>query len=202
MINLLVTKFTKKLVKKKIINFKQYELCLLGFEMILTTTLQLGALLAFGMMIGHFLETVVFLICFSSLRAYAGGYHAPNVWICTFIMGLMMCIDFAVIDYLGIYKNYVTILFLNTVSFGLLLNYSIFPKVNVFQKTKHIKISKCLIVFMGLFLVIVVLSQWGEFWSRLAAIGSIALLFEALTLIKLKNGGILDENDYKKSVSE
>ncbi len=202
MINHLVTGFTKMLVKKDVIDFEQYELCLLGFEMILTTVLQLGVLLGFGIITGHFLEAMVFLVCFSSLRVYAGGIHAPSVWLCTLIMGLMMCADVALIDGLGIYKSYVNILLINTVSFGLLLNFSVFPNVRVFQKTRHIKISKCLIVFMGFFIAIVVLNQMGAFWSRLAGIGSIAMLFESLTLIKLKNGGTSNEKNYEESMPE
>lgn len=202
MINHLVTRFTKMLVKRDVINFEQYELCLLGFEMILTTILQLGFLLGLGALTGHFLEAATFLICFSSLRVYAGGFHAPSVWLCTLIMGLMMCLDLALIDGLGIYRNFVHVLLINTISFGLLLVYSVFPNVRVFQKTKHIKISKSLIVFMLLFIAITILSHMGAFWSRLAGIGSIAMLFESLTLIKLKNGGILNEKSYKESMLE
>lgn len=202
MINHLVTKFTKLLVKKDIINFEQYELCLLGFEMILTTVLQLGILLGVATVTGHFIEGMAFIICFASLRLYAGGVHAPSVWLCTVIMGIMMFADFACIDILKIHRSYVNVLLINTVSFGLLLNYSVFPNVRVFQKTKHIKISKCLIVFMVLFLAATVLCQMGEIGSRLAGVGSIAMLFESLTLIKFENGGIVNEDEYEKSVPE
>jgi hypothetical protein len=117
-------------------------------------------------------------------------------------MGIMMFADFACIDILKIHRSYVNVLLINTVSFGLLLNYSVFPNVRVFQKNKHIKISKCLIVFMVLFLAATVLCQMGEIGSRLAGVGSIAMLFESLTLIKFENGGIVNEEEYEKSVPE
>lgn len=58
------------------------EIYVYGFELIISSIIETGALLLVGFLIGKFVETILFLVSFSSIRFFSGGYHANSYLKC------------------------------------------------------------------------------------------------------------------------
>lgn len=58
------------------------EIYVYGFELIISSIIETGALLLVGFLIGKFVETILFLVSFSSIRFFSGGYHANSYFKC------------------------------------------------------------------------------------------------------------------------
>lgn len=56
-----------------------------GFELIISSVIETSALIIAGCLIGRFIETILFLLSFSSLRFFSGGYHAKSYLRCFII---------------------------------------------------------------------------------------------------------------------
>ena len=71
-----------------------FEIYVYGFELLVSSIIETGALILIGGLIGKFVETILFIISFSSIRFFSGGYHAKKLHTC--IMGsgflLFLCI--------------------------------------------------------------------------------------------------------------
>ena len=66
-----------------------YEYC---FEVLLSTFLNLLAIIILAVATGLYLETLCFTISFMTLRGTAGGYHAKTHWGCFLILMLVYAI--------------------------------------------------------------------------------------------------------------
>lgn len=64
-----------------------FEIYVYGFELLISSIIETGALLFVGFLIGKFIETILFLFSFSSIRFFSGGYHA-NSYIKCFVVTL------------------------------------------------------------------------------------------------------------------
>lgn len=53
-----------------------------GFELLVSSIIETGALILIGGLIGKFVETILFIISFSSIRFFSGGYHANSYLKC------------------------------------------------------------------------------------------------------------------------
>lgn len=58
------------------------EIYIYGFELIISSIIETSALLLVGFLIGKFVETMLFLFSFSSVRFFSGGYHANSYLKC------------------------------------------------------------------------------------------------------------------------
>lgn len=65
-----------------------YEVYLYGFEILIASILNLATTLLIGVIFDKFIHTIVFLICYCSLRQFSGGYHSNTYKNCyiTFIL--------------------------------------------------------------------------------------------------------------------
>lgn len=64
-----------------------FEIYVYGFELLISSIIETGALLFVGFLIGKFIETILFLFSFSSIRFFSGGYHS-NSYIKCFVVTL------------------------------------------------------------------------------------------------------------------
>lgn len=64
-----------------------------GFEILIDTVLQTILLLIIGILLGKPMETLVFLIIFTLIRRYSGGYHANSKLKCTLVSTFVMLIS-------------------------------------------------------------------------------------------------------------
>ena len=69
----------------KIINEKEKEIYVYGFEIIISSIIGVLLVGGLGLILNRFLESVIFLVVFISTREYAGGYHAKTFLSCSFI---------------------------------------------------------------------------------------------------------------------
>lgn len=90
---------TEALYKSHVIAEEDKELYIYGFFVLLSKTLFFLVSALFGWMLGVLWESVVFYIMFSTLRSYAGGFHASKESTCTccttaslFLASLSICI--------------------------------------------------------------------------------------------------------------
>ena len=85
-------------IRKNIIEEKQREICRYGYEVILSTIL--GGLLVIGisLLVGQLEAGIIFLLIFSSVRKFCGGYHADSYIKCNLVLILVLLV------YLGIIR--------------------------------------------------------------------------------------------------
>ncbi len=69
-------KITEFLIETNIITYDEAELYQYGLDLIGKKVMHILLILSIGLMGGHFLGMVSFLIAYVCLREYAGGYHA------------------------------------------------------------------------------------------------------------------------------
>jgi len=77
---------TNKLLNGETIDEDDYEIYIYGWSMLLSTAASVIAVLILALIFGQFIGTLLFMICFLSLRAYAGGYHANSYLGCFLTM--------------------------------------------------------------------------------------------------------------------
>lgn len=83
MISRLSSIITEALYKSQVIAEEDKELYTYGFFVLLSKTLFFLVSALFGWMFGVLWESMVFYIMFSTLRSYAGGFHASKESVCT-----------------------------------------------------------------------------------------------------------------------
>lgn len=83
MITKLSSIITEALYKSQVIEEADKELYIYGFFVLLSKGLFFLVSAIFGWMFGILWESVVFYIMFSTLRCYAGGFHASKESVCT-----------------------------------------------------------------------------------------------------------------------
>lgn len=64
------------------------SLYIYGLELLISSVITTIILIAIGIITNSFFESIIFIIGFSALRVFTGGYHANSYWICTFITAL------------------------------------------------------------------------------------------------------------------
>ena len=154
MLHKLSQKITDHYVKKNKIDDSErdvYEYC---FEVLLSTFLNLLAIIILAVATGLYLETLCFTISFMTLRGTAGGYHAKTHWGCFLILMLVYAI-FAITLFF-IPKDILRFLSIGFATVGGIAILILSPVDNVnnqftIEQTK--KYKRKTIVFMAVFLV-------------------------------------------------
>jgi len=71
------------LSEHRIIREEDKEIVVYGLDALLSTLANLVVIIALGLLLGKFVETLVFIASFAVLRVFAGGYHARTRLGCT-----------------------------------------------------------------------------------------------------------------------
>ena len=87
--SLLSNKITDFLYKKEVISQEQKEVYIYGFTVLFLNILDILIILALGILIERYLDTIVFLMVFGITRQYTGGYHAKTVSKCLVVYVLI-----------------------------------------------------------------------------------------------------------------
>lgn len=82
-------KMTFLLIEKKLISEEQKDMYQYSFELLISAIVNLFLVLFLGILFHSFLETIVFLFFFCSLKRYTGGFHMPNYESCIFFFGVL-----------------------------------------------------------------------------------------------------------------
>lgn len=84
MIKFFSDKITDVLVYNKSIDSEDSDVCSYGLEILISALVNLVMVLILGATFGKFIQTIVFVICYCSIRQFSGGYHADTHGRCIF----------------------------------------------------------------------------------------------------------------------
>lgn len=85
MLNKMAVKITDKLVLKKIVSDDMADIYIYGFELLISFCFSTIGVLIIGIILGRFLQTLMFLATFILLRSFTGGYHANTYAVCSLV---------------------------------------------------------------------------------------------------------------------
>lgn len=95
MIRFLSSKLADFLWKKQVISDEDREICVYGYELIISSLFGVGLVLALGAVIDKMVDTVIFIVVFMLTRQYCGGYHANSYVKCITVFSAVYCIVIA-----------------------------------------------------------------------------------------------------------
>lgn len=105
-----------------------FEIYVYGFELLLSSLIETGAIILIGCLLGKFLETILFLLSFSSIRFFSGGYHAKSYLRCfivTLISYFLILFMTDTLSYLS--PNYIALIAFAIIIYSLILFIKICP---------------------------------------------------------------------------
>lgn len=79
---------TEYYVRKNIIPEEKKEVYFYGLKLITSDIINFSIIMILGLILGRFLDSVVFLLSFCTLRLFSGGFHAKTFWLCRLTMML------------------------------------------------------------------------------------------------------------------
>ena len=80
LINYLADVITDFCVENKIIPADERAIYKYGAEITISTLVGLFSILLVGVITGNIFESLMFLVCYVSVRIFAGGYHATTYY--------------------------------------------------------------------------------------------------------------------------
>lgn len=98
MIKSLSNKITSLLVGDNSIDNEDSEVCSYGLEVLISSLINTVVVLLIGFTLGKFMQTVVFIVCYCSIRQFSGGYHASSHGKCIFTF---LCMYIATVVIVG-----------------------------------------------------------------------------------------------------
>ncbi len=87
------------LCKTSIIEESDKELYLYGFFILLSQVFFFLITSLFGLVLGTLWESIAFYFMFSTLRSYAGGFHASKESVCTFCTTVALFLTAVILSY-------------------------------------------------------------------------------------------------------
>lgn len=85
MLGAISDRIVQQLLKRDNIVQEEYEIYLFGVQQMISNILNVLSALVIGLVTGEILPCMIFLICFTAIRQYAGGYHASTRPRCYFL---------------------------------------------------------------------------------------------------------------------
>ena len=85
-------RFTTYFVKNGIILEDDKEIYEYGFEVIISSIFSIVLSMIIGIIANRFIDTIVFLLIYCSLRREAGGFHASTHFRCTISFVFILCL--------------------------------------------------------------------------------------------------------------
>ncbi|KAB3534131.1 accessory gene regulator B family protein [Alkaliphilus pronyensis] len=187
MINEWAQNVAKALETNSLIDSEEIDYYRFGLELIIIVLLKTTGILVLSLLLGVLIESIVFIIFFSSLRVQAGGSHSQSPLKCFIITCL---ITFTAV-YIGrlIPINYYRIIQIILIISSLLAVYIFAPKdtpnrrLDAEEKKTYRKRSLITAVIASV--VIVGIGYLIPSWHYYGNIAALALAFEGVTLIPI-----------------
>lgn len=194
----MIDKFSKEiaktLVQEDIVKFDDYEVCIYGLEVFLVTFIEFIGLMILGILCRCPIETIIFIIFFSSLRVSAGGFHANKWYECFIIICLFTFGSIYAAYKIQALMDIEVILIMLILSLLILLKYApVDTKNNPLtkeEKRKQRKVSLITFSIQSLIIIFLYLSNIA-FLKNYLQIAAMAVMIETLTLVNFsyKNRG-------------
>lgn len=198
MINKLSVRLTERLLAKDTITEEEQELYVYGFFMLLSHLMYFLLACVFGLILGCFIESVVFYISFQFIRRYAGGYHAASETRCEILSVLSIIGCIVLMKSAKAYDFQTVFLILSAVSAVLIFSFCPLdtPEKPLSEKEfKYFrKISWLILLIIVVFIVISYIFNWNIIFTPCC----ISLILESvlITAGKIKKVSV---NRKKKS---
>ena len=94
MIRFISNKILRYLIKTDVIDKSEDALAYYkyGIEITISSLINILLIISIGIISGQLIESVLFLICFVTLRQFTGGYHANSYLKCNFLFSVLFII--------------------------------------------------------------------------------------------------------------
>ncbi|MDF2472889.1 MAG: putative accessory regulator protein [Anaerocolumna sp.] len=145
MIHKFATIIADSLFKNKIIPDEQKDIYIYGYEILLSSMLNLSLVLISGILLHQIPSAVIFYIVFVITRLYSGGYHADSYLKCNVIFVIVFLLTIAVSKLLYHEMSFVYLIIFLSIYIGSVLEYAPIENANKKlteeNKVKYRKIS-------------------------------------------------------------
>lgn len=200
MITSLAQFITGYLIKNNIIDNTKFDIYIYGFEIMISNIICFSIGLIIGVIFSQLIEIIIFLIVFSLMRRYCGGYHADTYLKCDSIFAINIFVVMTLTRMISRYSIYahfiivcisfISILFLAPVE-------NKYKPLTIEDKKKH-KLSAIILAFM----VIIISSILYFIKIQYSIITDMALITVAISMIiEVLKKGCESNEKYKESHS-
>lgn len=100
---------TQKLQANSTVTSEQYDICRFGFQQGLAVLLNLLTTICIGAIMGEFWQSVLFMVAYTPLRSFAGGYHAKTSIRC-YVYSILLIITVLFSIKLRLFNNFICII--------------------------------------------------------------------------------------------
>lgn len=181
------------------------EIYVYGFELIISSIIETGALLLVGFLIGKFVETILFLVSFSSIRFFSGGYHA-NSYLKCFAVTLVnyFLVLFLYNNLIDFSVNIILVFSLVTFILSLILFIKVCPVKSKGKTILNYKMQKRLsVIALCINMALVMVLFYILKNSILIIVLPTILMVDTLIIIeKIKQGVVKDEKENEWGIKE
>lgn len=101
MISKIAESFALFFAGKNVYKHDETEIYKYGFELLLSTILNVAGVIIISVFMGNFFEAVLFFAAFIPLRVTAGGYHAERHWSCFLIFNFTFLLFAIILKYIN-----------------------------------------------------------------------------------------------------
>lgn len=182
MISLLSKSIALFLCRKAIIDNEKVSVCQYGFELIISTIIGFLLVAVSGIMLGKFLESMVFYVLFIVVRLFTGGYHANTHLKCKLTL-LVCCLSVLLLSDKIEEMHLVWIhIFLLTSYLVSVVLFTPIEHVNATMTSELKKRNKKISVIMAIALTIINLAGYTYFFE-ISVVSTLTLFVIAILII-------------------
>ena len=184
MIHQVSRQITRSLINNDIIKFDDVSVYQYGLEVLIMTIAKFTGLFLIGLLTGYLIETIVFILAFSSIRIYAGGYHASTVFKCFMLSLFFLSLDIIACQKLMVVNN--SWISIASAGVALLVIYKLAPVEVVtrpISERERLYFRKLSLLVTTVFFIAVVYFSINNLYLWYVGVFAMGMLIEALTLI-------------------
>lgn len=186
MINKLTEIIIYKMIEENVIASEDFDIHFYGLNLILISIFEIGVLITLSLLTGAFVEMIVFLLYFTILRSYSGGFHAKTITRC-----LMTSLSFSLMSIYSYYYLFQVALgngfvLINLISLGLLLLFA--PTANKnrpISEAERIHFRKLSLLVYGIEVLLLLVLVYLNIYPAIVHVGTVTILLQSLTLINM-----------------
>lgn len=179
------------LVQKNVVQKEKIEIYQYGYEALFFCIEETAMLIAIGFFLHSWIQTLVFIIVFVSLRQYTGGYHAKSRVGCKMVTGLNLALNILCVKIIsqlsGIKNIFFGIMIILYVTICVKFILAMVTYDNCLPKNREKECRKLAILSIVYLIIAVLISQRNPkiAWSIVVTMAEVALLI----VIKPKKEG-------------
>lgn len=144
---------TKMLVKNNVICAEEDRIYEYGFETFLASLINITTVLIIGVISGRLIHTLLFLISYSSVRQFSGGYHAKSHKRCFLIFLGITLSTLILIKHMVLFESPLFLIIILSISLGIIFRLAPLEHcnnpLNKFEKTRYKHIARGLSLALG-----------------------------------------------------